>query len=118
MRFQVQRTSSFGDDAPCEEAFRGMTQVWDLRSSKTPEAFDEKVGRRTGDLWFSRGTEHTVVPGRGIKRRFPDRETWFVEVDGLDGLLALWRKYGDLVITDSWADKVSPMIEIYDGYRE
>jgi hypothetical protein len=125
MRFQVRRTSQFLADElpPCEEAVKGTVPYWDHRTSKSPEEFDRQVGERTGDLWFSRGTEHGIVYGprggvHGIKRRLHDEDAWFVEFDSLEALIAFFEKHGNLVITTSWSDKTSPMVEIYDDYRE
>lgn len=117
-RFEVKRTSD-RDAKPCDEAVPGTVQRWDYRTFKSPEEHDARLKPK----WHERGTEHQLVCGprggvQGIKRRLEDEDAWFVEFDGLDALLAFFEKYGDLVITTSWADKESPCIEIYDDYRE
>lgn len=121
VRFEVRRTSLYGDERPCPEAILGSTQVWDVRTYKSPEEHDAKHGHR--EKWHERGTEHGLVYGprggvRGIKRRLADRPAWFVEIASLDALLAFYRRHGELVIGESWSNNGQPAIEIYDGYRE
>lgn len=121
VRFQVRRTStSYDETPPCVEAVKGTIPYWDVRTFKSPEEHDAKLGK---PYWADVGTEHQLVYGprggvQGIKRRKGDHEAWFVEFDSLAGLMAFYEKYGDLVLTTSWEDKETPMLEIYDDYRE
>jgi hypothetical protein len=120
-RFGIVRTSTRGseDDKPCAEAVPGTIQTWDYRTFKSPEEHDAKLGQK----WHDRGTQHGFVYGprggvQGIKRRLEDRETWFVEFSTLAELMAFYEKYGDLVLSESWSDRQTPRLEIYDDYRE
>jgi hypothetical protein len=120
VRFEIRRTSD-RDSKPCPEAVPGKVDYWDIRTFKSPEEHDAKL---TNDRpWHARGTDHQVVHGprggvQGIKRKLGQQDTWFIEFDDLAALVAFFEKYGDLVITTSWADKETPMVEIYDGWRE
>jgi hypothetical protein len=120
MRFQITRTSST-DARPCDEAVPGRIDRWDVRTFKSPEEHDARLGDR--GKWADRGTDHQFVRGprggvQGIKRNLGPVDAWFVEFDTLEQLEAFWKKYGDLVLRESWDDKESLAIEIYDDYRE
>ncbi len=43
---------------------------------------------------------------------------WAIEINSLEDLIALYRKYGELVIQTNMWDRETPEIEIYDDYRE
>ena len=71
-------------------------------------------------IWAARGgVEH-------IKGAFPDgpihldgSQTWFIEVDGIDGLLALEKMAGEnLLIYGSSEPNEYPSIMIYNDYIE
>lgn len=126
IRFRVHRTSVWSDETPpCEEATRTMCKRFDVRTCKSFEEFDERLGRE--QPWTSRGTEHKVLRGprggaTGISRRLEDEPAWTVTLD-LMGLLKFSQKYGDLVLSTSPAESDNPedympSIEIYDDYRE
>ena len=127
MRFLVKRSSTrFDDEAPCPEAERGTVAVWDVRTLKSPEEFDAKIGSQGWqhvEPWLSKGTDHQVVRGprggaQGIKRRLRDDPAWYVEIPDLAALLALRDCYGDLIVSWSDDDGEQDSLEIYDGWRE
>lgn len=43
---------------------------------------------------------------------------WYVDINSLQELLDFEKKYGDIIITTSLFDNKTPVIEIYDYYRE
>lgn len=52
-----------------------------------------------------------------------DREmvnVWTIEIDSIEELIALSRKYGKIIITDHYLNVNDgyPTLEIYDSYRE
>lgn len=117
-RFKISRTSDW-DEKPCEESYRSMHAHWEVRTC-TEEAFDRKFSDREG-TWRSRGISHSEChEGKHICRRMLGREEWTVSLNSLEELLMFSRKYGQLVIRSSDHDlpEESPIIEIYDSYRE
>lgn len=45
-------------------------------------------------------------------------ETWFIDINSIEELIALEDKYGELVICHCMYNKEVIKIEIYDDYRE
>lgn len=103
MKFEIYRTSGFGMQKPCEEAFIDKVIHIDERFSDSPSKLPDS------EKWFSKGSNHRVENGN-IKRDL-EREVYVVEINTLSELIDLSNKYGDLII-----DKNT--IEIYDDYRE
>jgi len=113
VRFEVTRTSLWDRDiAPCKGATQEDCIRVDLRTFKTPEEYQKRLGQD----WFADGTNHRKVYG-GIARDFPDK-AWFVTIDTLEELMKFYKKHGNLVIEPSWRGTSETKIEIYDGYRE
>lgn len=119
MRYFISRTSQWSSDnkPPCEEAFRAAYVRLDARTTNDPAKIPAHKGKST-DWWYNEGRNHRVESGQ-IVREF-DAEDWFIEVNTLEELMALYKKYGDLVIGANWRDSLEgyPRIEIYDDYRE
>lgn len=46
-----------------------------------------------------------------------ETDVWLIELNTLDELMELNKKYGDIIIEDYWYAE-GKAIEIYDGYRE
>jgi hypothetical protein len=121
-RFEITRTSHYGDEPPCEEAVPAHFPHWQIRTLPSPEAFDAKFGLSEGP-WLSKGTDHrTVTLGddrEAIARRWPNRPGWAVDLDSLDDLVAFCVKHGEVVVSTGYAELgETPKIEIYDDYRE
>lgn len=120
MRFKVERTSLWDDDKPpCEGATKGELDWWDCRTFKSPEEHDAKLNER----WHDKGADHQLVYGprggvQGIKRNMGPRPAWFVEIASLEALMAFHEKHGDLVVTSALGNPGTPLLEIYDDYRE
>jgi hypothetical protein len=114
MKFTVSRTSTW-DEQPCEEAVKDKCLSVDARTTKSPEEYDSRFPDEGG--WLNKGKNHRIEP-YGIARDF-DSEAWFVELDGIDGMLRFSEKYGRLILTNAhYVAKGFPHIEIYDDYRE
>jgi len=109
MKFKISRTSKWGDDKPCEEAFMGKFQHWHERSC-TEEYFNQRFSTREG-LWRSKGSHHCVTKEGSIKRFEGYRDEWAIELTTLNDLVKFVKKYGTVVFGDDF-------IEIYDAYRE
>jgi len=115
MEYMIKRTSGYDDETPpCKEAYRRAYARVDERTVDDPKKISVFKGRP--ERWYSEGKNHRVERGH-IKRDFDD-EAWFIEVKDLDALNALHKKYGDIIILDSWESPNIPAIEIYDDYRE
>lgn len=117
MKFIVTRTSSGDDMAPCKEAFETNFVYTDIRDADSPEKdrwmlhFSPSVAR---DHWYGKGRDHAVIDGHIVRKI--DQTKWCVELADLDALIAFVKKYGEVVIRPP--EDGTPIIEIYDDYRE
>lgn len=85
---------------------------------RTPEEFDAKFGKREG-RWLENGTNHRINEDGYITRDDGLKETWGIEINSLEELMAFKKEVGeDIVISTSYIDKTTPVLEIYDDYRE
>jgi hypothetical protein len=112
MQFIVTRTG-YSDEKPCPEAKPITYTSIDERTVDDPE----KIVMESGGRWYSRGENHRVENGR-IKRDFPGREAWAIEINSIEELAAFMQKHGRLVIEPHYSNRDYTVIEIYDGYRE
>lgn len=107
MKFELTRTSVYGDAKPHDRAYSEMTPIVDHRNFKTPEEHDAKLN----PPWLSRGTNHRLINGT-IARDVGMKVGWFIEINNLEDLLAFQEECGyELVLSGD-------EIEIYDNYRE
>ncbi len=116
MKYIVSRTSAYGEEKPCEEAFKHPYENWHTRTCNEEE-FNKLFSDREG-LWRSKGRNHTVTDKGYITRQQDDTMEWTIEINSLEELNAFASKYGELVISPDAYSSKSPEIEIYDNYRE
>lgn len=115
MKFIISRTSEWGDSSPCEEAKKEIVWVTEESPCLSPNEYD-----RYGSSypWLSVGKNHRVSPDGHIRRDVP-RAEWVVNVDSIEDLMELSKKYGELIVSNKLSKKeLAPNIEIYDAYRE
>lgn len=119
MKFIITRTSDYGDDnSPCEEAKRSQVVKVETRTLRTPEEFDKKFAAREG-TWLSIGTNHRIGRDGYICRDREMMNVWTIEVNSIEELIELSRKYGEIIVADHyWSNDEYPTLEIYDAYRE
>ncbi len=121
MKFHIQRTGQFSDstEPPHPKAVREDALRVDVRTLKTPEEYDRKLGR-PGHMWHDKGANHRVTSEGFIARDFPER-VWTIEIGSLEDLLSFSRECRcELVVSSYNEDRIKglPYLEIYDGYRE
>ena len=119
MLFEITRTSSWNEEnPPCDGCIRIKVTRVDTRTLGSAEEFDRRHGKTQG-TWFSIGTNHRFNKDGYITRDLGEVDSWGIEINTLEELMELKNRVGEeLVITNSYADREFPMIEIYDDYRE
>ena len=119
MKFIIERTSGRGNSSPCVEAKEEQVVRTETRTLHSPEEFDKKFAGREGS-WLSVGTNHRIDRNGYICRDREKMDVWTIEIDSIEELIALSRKYGEIIITDHYLDinDMYPTLEIYDDYRE
>ena len=117
MLFQVTRTSAWYEDKPYDKCIQIKLTKEDRRTFRTPEEYDERCAKHSGK-WFDFGTNHRVEDGF-IVRDLGTEDVWAIEINSLEELLAFGAEVKqELVIGTSYVDYKTPMIEIYDDWRE
>lgn len=117
MIFQVTRTSMWEEEKPYEKCIPITLIHVDQRTFKTPEEYDKRLGKMDGG-WFSRGSNHRITE-KGIARDIGSYPAWGLEINSLEELMNLKDEIGEeLILRISYIDYKTPMIEIYDDYRE
>lgn len=119
MKFIITRTSEWGDSSPCAEAKRDRVVRVESRTFRSPEEYDKKFAAREG-AWLSVGTNHRIDRDGYICRDREMMDLWTIEINSIEELVALSRKYGEIIVADYYlnANDEYPTLEIYDDYRE
>ena len=119
MKFIITRTSEWGDSSPCAEAKKEQVVRIETRTFHSSEEFDKKFAGREG-CWLSVGTNHRIGRDGYICRDREMMNVWTVEINSIEELIALSRKYGNIIIADHYLNVNDgyPALEIYDDYRE
>ncbi|MDU3456625.1 MAG: hypothetical protein E7F47_01820 [Peptoniphilus harei] len=112
MIFKVERSSEWSDDVqPIKEAYKGKCIETECFLFPSFEAFEE----RNNCSFKAIGTNHRVLPDKTIARDF-EVERYLIEINTLEDLMKLEKKYGDIIIRHYSYNY--PVLEIYDTWRE
>lgn len=119
MKFIIKRTSGRANSSPCAEAKEEQVVRTETRTFHSPEEFDKKFANREGK-WLSVGTNHRIGKNGYICRDREMMDVWVIEINSIEELVALSRKYGEIIIAGHYFDinDEYPTLEIYDDYRE
>lgn len=117
MLFQITRTSMWDDEKPHEKCMPITLINVDQRTFKSPEEYDKRLAKMDGN-WFSKGSNHRITE-KGIARDMGPYPAWGIEINSLEELMNFKEIVGEeLILCTSYTDYTTPMIEIYDDYRE
>ena len=118
MLFQVTRTSMWEDEKPFENCIPIKLTIVEVRTLHSPEEFDAIFASREGK-WLENGTNHRIDSNGYINRDIGVREAWGIEINSLEELMNFKNTVrNESVIHNSFIDRETPCIEIYDDYRE
>lgn len=116
MKFIITRTSEWGDSSPCAEAKEETVWVTEENKCSSFEEYNRMYPSRTP--WLSIGKNHRISSNGSIQRDVEQTE-WVVDINSIEDLLDLSKKYGELIISTQLCPwKIASCIEIYDDYRE
>ena len=68
--------------------------------------------------FISSGTNHREENGYIVRDYEREESVWEVEIESLNDIISLFKKYGDIIIEESIYFEYDFKIEIYDAYRE
>lgn len=118
MKVIVERTSNWGcEEKPIDEAvlvnktlhYQDRRNVSSMEEAKTEFWYNE---------FMSSGTNHREENGYIVRDYEVEESVWEVEIDSLNDVINLFKKYGDIIILGSTYSEYDFKIEIYDAYRE
>ena len=90
-----------------------LTRV-DKRTFKTFEEYEERLREEFTDI----GTNHRILSD-GIARDIGTKVVWGIRINTLEELLDFKNKVKEeIIIRESYVDKETLCLEIYDNYRE
>jgi hypothetical protein len=116
MRFIISRTSEWGDSSPCAEAKKDTIWVTEEDKCSSFEEYDRRHPDRTS--WLSVGKNHRISSNGHIQRDV-ERLEWVIDINSIEDLLELSKKYGEIIISNQFcSSETAPCLEIYDDYRE
>lgn len=118
MKVIVERTSNWGcEEKPINEAvlvkrtlhYQDRRDVSSMEEAKTKFWYNE---------FISSGTNHREENGCIVRDCEIVESVWEVEIESLNDILSIFKKYGDIIIMESAYSEYDFKIEIYDAYRE
>ena len=121
MEFEITRTSIWGDEKPCKEAYKKQIIRIDERGFETFEEHNERLSR--DKKWTEEGFNHKIISPNNnfdhqhIYREFND-EIWCIKINSLEELLRLQDKYGKIILGTCYKNDNIRSLEIYDDWRE
>lgn len=118
MKVIIRRTSLWGDeDKPVDEAVL-VNRTLHFIEKRTVSSLEEAKAMRWYNEWISSGSNHHEENGCIVREVEVVRKVWEVEIDSLIDIISLFKKYGDIIIEESYYLEYEFEIEIYDTYRE
>lgn len=66
----------------------------------------------------TRSSQFSDEKPRDVKGIYKKDDNWYIKINTLEELLAFYKEYGDLIISENLDNKEEMQIEIYDDYRE
>ena len=118
MKVIVERTSLWGnEEKPIDEAVL-VNRILHYRDRRTASSLEEAKTMRWYKEWISSGSNHREENGYIVRDCEREESVWEVEIESLNDILSLFKKYGDIIIEESIYSEYDFKIEIYDAYRE
>ena len=118
MKAIVERTSNWGcEEKPIDEAvlvnrtlhYQDRRNVSSMKEAKTKFWYNE---------FISSGTNHREENGYIVIDCEREESVWEVEIESLNDIIGIFKKYGDIIIMERTYSEYDFKIEIYDTYRE
>ncbi|MHC1584611.1 MAG: hypothetical protein ACXQTM_08345 [Methanosarcinales archaeon] len=116
MKFVVERTSTWGEGKPCDEAVKSKATWVDRRKANSVEEAKRKPWFKD---WYNSTINHREENGFIVgDRKGEKEEVWVVELRTLEDFVDFVRKYEQVVVSVSFYKEYPFQIEIYDAWRE
>lgn len=118
MKVIIRRTSLCGDEEkPVDEAVL-INRTLHYLDKRTASSLEEAKATIWYNEWISSGSNHREGNGYIVRDVEVVKRVWEVEINSLIDIISLSKKYGDIIIEESYYLEYEFEIEIYDTYRE
>lgn len=118
MKVIVERTSLFVDqDKPIDEAVL-VNRILHYQDRRNVSSMEEAKTKFWYNEFISSGTNHREENGYIVRDCEREESVWEVEIESLNDILSIFKRYGDIIIRESSYSEYDFTIEIYDTYRE
>ena len=105
------------EEKPIDEAVLANRTLHYL-NKRTVSSLKEAKTMRWYKEWISSGSNHREENGYVVRDVEIVDSVWEVEIESLNDIISLFKKYGDIIIKESIYLEYDFTIEIYDTYRE
>ena len=118
MKTIVERTSNWGcEEKPIDEAVL-VNRTLHYQDRRNASSMEEAKTMLWYKEWISSGSNHREENGYIVRDCEREESVWEVEIESLNDIISLFKKYGDIIIEESIYSEYDFTIEIYDAYRE
>lgn len=118
MKVIVERTSNWGsEEKPIDEAVL-VNSTLHYQERRDVSSMEEAKTKFWYNEFISSGTNHREKNGYIVRDVEIVESVWEVEIENLNDILSIFKKYGDIIIKESIYSEYDFTIEIYDAYRE
>ena len=118
MKVIVERTSNWGsEEKPIDEAVL-VNRTLHYQDRRNASSMEEAKREFWYNKFISSGTNHREENGYIVRDCKIVESVWEVEIESLNDIISLFKKYGDIIIEESIYSEYDFTIEIYDAYRE
>lgn len=118
MKVIVERTILFGgEEKPIDEAVL-VKRTLHYQDRRNVSSMEEAKTKFWYNEFISSGTNHREENGYIVRDCEREESVWEVEINSLNDIISLFKKYGDIIIEESIYSEYDFTIEIYDTYRE
>ena len=118
MKAIVERTSNWGnEEKPIDEAVC-VRRILHYQDRRNMSSMEEAKTKFWYNEFMSSGTNHREENGYIVRDCEREECVWEIDVESLEDIIHLFKKYGDIIIKSSVYSEYDFSIEIYDTYRE
>lgn len=118
MKVIVERTNLWGnEEKPIDEAVL-VNRILHYQDRRTASSLEEAKTKFWYNEFISSGTNHREGNGYIVRDCEREESVWEVEIESLNNIISIFKKYGDIIIMESAYSEYDFKIEIYDTYRE
>ena len=118
MKVIVERTSNWGcEEKPIDEAVL-VNRTLHYQDRRNASSMEEAKTELWYNKFISSGTNHREENGFVVRDCEREESVWEIEINSLNDITSLFKKYGEIIIRESVYSEYDFEIEIYDTYRE